>query len=315
MIYSLNNQKMLRYLITLLSSTLLLLTCQPTETEKADAYGNFETTTTTVSAQAIGELMIFDAEEGKKLVKGQLIALVDTTQLHLQRKLLQAQMGTISKKTRDPNPDITVLNSQKANLVREKDRLIKLIESKAATTKQLDDLEGEMAVIDQKITAARSNASTVNTGILAEKEPLKAQIALIDQQIKDCYIYNPITGIVINKLSEVSEVVNFGSPLYRIANLDILTLRAYTDATRMQNLKLNDIVEVRVDEGIDSLRSVQGIVRWISEEAEFTPKTIQTKEERIHSVYAIKIDVPNDGRLKIGMPAEVNFSTDPAKTQ
>ena len=287
--------------------TLTLFACQQVE-ERADAYGNFEATVTTVSAEANGRLLFLKVEEGQKMTAGTLIGQVDTMALHLQRLQLQATISTLPKKLRTAEPDIRVLEDQKRNLIRERDRLQKLVAAKAATPKQLDDLNGEIVVVEQRIQAVRSQTQTANRGILAEKNPLKAQIEVIKEQIRKARIYNPINGTVLTKLAEKSEVVGMGTPLYRIATLDTLVLRAYTDAVLLQDIHIGKEVEVLVDSGADNYQSFKGKVTWIAEEAEFTPKTIQTKEDRVNLVYALKIEVPNpDGLLKIGMPAEVNF--------
>jgi len=296
-------------------SILLLLfftSCEEQE-ERADAYGNFEATTTTISAEAGGRLLFLQVEEGKPLEAGTLIGLVDTTQLHLQRKQIEASIGTLPKKLKTALEDIKVLENQKSNLIRERDRVQRLVEKKAATSKQLDDLNGEILVLDQRMAAIRSQTQTANRGILAEKEPMLAQIAILDEQIRKSYIYNPIKGRVLTKLAEPSEIVRYGSPLYRIADLDTMTLRVYVGAVPLQDLKIGQEVEVLIDKGVGEYQSLKGTLYWIAEEAEFTPKTIQTKEERVNLVYAVKIRVPNSsGLLKIGMPAEALFTSRPA---
>jgi HlyD family secretion protein len=250
-----------------------------------------------------------DAEEGRQLPAGKLVAQIDTTQLHLQRKQIEATIGTLPKKLRNAIDDIKVLEYQKANLIRERDRVSRLVAQKAATPKQLDDMNGEMEVIDQQIVAIRSQAQTANRGILAEKEPLLAQVDVIREQIRRCYVYNPVAGTVLTRLMEPSEMVSPGTPLYRIGQLDTMTLRAYASSTLLQNVRIGQPVEVLIDDGKEGLASLSGRLSWISDQAEFTPKVIQTKQERTNLVYALKVEVPNpDGRLKIGMPAEVNFT-------
>jgi HlyD family secretion protein len=253
--------------------------------------------------------LFFNVKEGQTLEKGALIAQVDTAQLHLQRLQLQASIGTLPKKLRSAEPDIQVFKDKKSNLIRERDRIKKLLAAKAATPKQLDDINGQIDVIDQQMLAARSQTQITNKGILAEKAPLVAQIKVIEEQIRKAAVYNPIKGTVMTKLAENSEFMIMGSPLYRIAALDTLTLRAYADGIQIQNVSIGQEVIVLVDETETTNRSLEGIVTWIASEAEFTPKTIQTKEDRVNLVYAMKIAVPNaDKRLKIGMPAEVLFS-------
>ncbi len=296
---------MYKYAIFLLP--LFLLSCQDQEAG-SDAYGNFEATATTISAEANGRLLFLKVAEGQRLAAGELIALVDTTQLHLQRQQLQATMGTLPKKLRNTLADIEVLNNQKSNLIRERDRVERLVEKKAATTQQLDDLNGKIDVVDRQIEAIRSQTQTGNRAILAEKEPLLAQMAVINDRIKRSYVKNPVDGTVLTKLAEAHEMVGMGAPLYRIGQLDTMTLRFYVDAVQLQALKMGQEIEVLIDNGKEEYLELTGKVSWIADQAEFTPKTIQTKEDRVNLVYAVKAQVGNpDGRIKIGMPAEVNW--------
>lgn len=290
-----------------LLSIFLLAACQE-ETERADAYGNFETNITTISAEANGKLLFLTVEEGQELAIHQQIGLVDTTQLHLQKLQLEATMASLSQKLRTAAPEILVLEDQKQNLLRERDRVKQLLESKAATPKQLDDLNGELEVLDQRIEAASSNTKIANRAILAERAPLKAQIELIKEQIRRSHVVNPIQGTVLTKLAESSEIVRTGTPLYRIGRLDTVILRAYASGVQLQNVSMGQSVDVLIDQGEDAYETLKGQISWIADQAEFTPKTIQTKEDRVNLVYAMKILVPNpEKRLKIGMPAEVAF--------
>jgi HlyD family secretion protein len=288
--------------------TILLASCGNKGNE-SDAYGNFEATSAIISAESNGKILYLNVEEGETIESGKLVAILDTTQLHLQRLKLEASIGTISKKLRNTLAEIAVLQNQKANMVREKDRINRLVLKKAATQKNLDDIEGQISVINKKIEALRTQTNTVNTGILAEKEPLLAQMNILNQQIKNSYVYNPFKGTVLSKFAETHELGMAGKPLYKIGSLDTLTLRFYVDALQLQELKLNQVITVLVDEGEKGYRELNGSISWISSKAEFTPKTIQTKEDRVTLVYAIKAKVVNDGFLKIGMPAEVVFAT------
>ena len=301
-------------LFSLLMILLLLSACKEEEAS-SDAYGNFEAVSTIVSSEANGRLLYLNVEEGQKLKKDELIALVDTTNLHLQKLQLQATINTLPKKLRDARPDIAVLEDQKRNLLREIDRLEKLVKDKAATQKQLDDLTGELEVVNQRIEAAKSQTQIANRGILSAQEPIAAQIVILEEQIRKSYIYNPIDGTVLIKLAELSEVVGFGSPLYKIANLEYLDLRAYASGIQIQDIKIGQKVKVLIDAEEETFHELSGEIIWIAENAEFTPKTIQTKEERVNLVYAFKIRVANDGKLKIGMPAEVLFKDRPKDTQ
>lgn len=300
--------------ILLFAGLLLLVGCQD-EGVRSDAYGNFEATSVLVSAEARGPLLQFDIAEGQQLVDGQFIGLVDTTLLHLQRKQVQATIGTLPRKLQNSLAEIAVLQRQQANLERERDRVARLVEKKAATPKQLDDLNGELDVLQNRIAAVQTNTQTANGAILSEKQPLLAQVALLDEQIRRAYLYNPVAGTVLTKMAEAGEMVNTGSPLYRVGKLDTLTLRAYTTSTLLEKVAVGQTVEVLVDKGAEEYQRLSGTISWIAEQAEFTPKTIQTKEDRVNLVYAFEVAVPNaDGVLKIGMPAEVNFQSSATAT-
>lgn len=296
---------MQKHMLALLLLPLLgMSSCQP-ETNNADAYGNFEVRELLVFAEANGKILTLNAEEGQTLEAGQLVALIDTLPLHLQKLQLLASIQTVSVKTQDARPQIQVLEEQRANLLREKKRVEALLADKAATPKQLDDINGQIEVVDKQIAATRSQTQTLNRGILGEIGPIREKIKAIDDQISRCYVYNPIAGTVLLKLAEPSEMTAAGKPLYKIADLREMELRAYISGAQLPEIKIGQEVEVRIDQGEENFRSLSGKVSWIASEAEFTPKTIQTKEERVNLVYAIKIKVPNDGSLKIGMPGEV----------
>ena len=271
----------------------------------ADAYGNFEAQEVIVSAEGNGELLRLEVEEGQSLQAGQPIGLIDTTQLHLKRQQIQASIQAITSKTQEVQPQVDVLLEQKQNLKREEKRFQALVADNAATPKQLDDIQGQIEVVDKQIAATLSQNKTLNRGILAEIAPLQAQIEVIDDQIRRCYINNPIDGTVLLKLAEPHEMAAMGKPLYTIAKMDELELRAYIGGAQLTQIKLGQKVAVLIDQDQDSNQSLSGTVSWISDKAEFTPKTIQTKEERVNLVYAFKVKVKNDGSLKIGMPGEV----------
>ncbi len=297
----------MKHTLIITFSLLIFMGCS-NKNNQTDAYGNFEATTTTISAEANGKLLTFSLNEGDQLKANQLVALIDTTRLILQRKKLEASLGTLPKKLRNTLADIAVLQNNKNNAIRERNRLERLVEKKAATTKQLDDANGQIDVINKQIDAIKSNTQTGNAAILAEQEPILAQINIINEQIKNAYLYNPISGTVLTKLAEQHEMVRQGAPLYRIGNLDTLTLKFYVDAVQLQSLVLGQNIEVLTDKGEEKYAAHTGTITWIAEQAEFTPKTIQTKEDRVNLVYGVKAKVPNYGSLKIGMPAEINLS-------
>lgn len=273
----------------------------------ADAYGHFEAKEIVVSAQGNGQLLSLVLEEGQVLKAGQIVGLIDTTTLALQRAQLLATMGTVRKKTQDPNPQIKVLEEQKRTLLVEKARVEALLKEEAALPKQLDDIKGQLGILEEQIRAARSNADRFNQAVLAETDPLAAQLNLLDEQISRCYIENPIDGVVILQWAEAGELAAIGKPLYKIADLARMELRAYIGGDQLSAIKTGQQVTVFFDTGKQEMQSLPGAVSWVSSQAEFTPKIVQTKEERVNLVYAIKIAVKNDGSVKIGMPGEVSF--------
>ena len=280
--------------------------CKPQE-DLADAYGNFEAREVIISSEVTGRLLQFSAEEGQTLDAGQLVALIDTVPFHLRREQLRASMSALRQKTQDARPQIAVLEEQRRNLVHEQKRVEALLASNAATTKQLDDLKGQIDVIDRQIAAASSQEGIANRGILAELAPLEAQLRQVDDQVKRCYLYNPISGTVLLKMAEPSEMAIAGKALYKIADLSTMTLRAYVSGDQLAQVQLGKEVKVYIDKDKETNTSIPGKVTWVSDQAEFTPKIVQTKEERVNLVYAVKIEVKNYGALKIGMPGEVRF--------
>jgi len=275
---------------------------------KPDAYGNFEATTVTLSAKGTGELISFSIQEGTIISMGEKVGLVDTTQLQLEKLQIEAQIKAVSRKILEAGPDIRVLEERKANVLREKKRTEALLKESAATQKQLDDYIGELELLSKQIASLKSNISVTNRGILAEIDPLKAQINVLNNRIKNHIIISPIEGTVLTKLVEESEFVNTGTPLFKIADLLELKLKAYTTAKLLQNVSLNDEVTVLIDNSEGGYKELTGRLSWIASEAEFTPENIQTKEDRVGLVYAIDVIVKNDGTLKIGMPGEVVFN-------
>ena len=290
--------------LILLLAAFTLTACQEAN-DVADAYGNFEAREVIVSAEGNGQLLYFDVDEGKDLTAGQQVGLIDTTQLHLKRQQLLASIRAVTGKTQEVQPQINVLLEQKQNLKREEKRLQALVADNAATPKQLDDIQGQIEVVDKQIAATLSQNKNLNQGILAEIAPLQAQIEVVEDQIRKCYVVNPIDGAVLLKLAEPYEMAAMGKPLYTIAKMGELELRAYISGEQLPHIKIGQQVEVLIDADKETNRSLPGTVSWISGKAEFTPKTIQTKEERVNLVYAFKVKVKNDGSLKIGMPGEV----------
>tara|TARA_R110000765_G_scaffold83080_1_gene161560 strand:- start:31 stop:954 length:924 start_codon:yes stop_codon:yes gene_type:complete len=267
---------------------------------KADGYGNFEATKITISAENNGKLMQFNVHEGDVLQKEQFIGYIDTIPLTLKREQLEVSKAVVNSKSRGVLSQINVLNAKVKNGNINKDRIERLIKDNAATQKQLDDVEGEIDVFKSQIRSVEiQNAPVVN-----ELKSIDVQLGQIDNQIQKSKIINPLPGTVLTKYAEPNEITTFGKPLYKIADLSTMQLRVYVSETQLTNLKIGQEVTVKVDDD-DAMKSYKGNIIWIASEAEFTPKIIQTKEERVALVYALKINVINDGSLKIGMPAEM----------
>lgn len=284
-----------------------LFACEK-DTTLADAYGNFETDELIISAEANGKLLEFSATEGQWLDENTRVGLVDTQQLYLQKQQLLAKTAAIRAKKQNLSSQEKVYLAQKSNLEREKKRLENLLEDGAATSKQLDDVKGQLAVVDRQMQAHLTQLADANRSIESEIGPILAQMEIIDEQLKRCKIHNPISGRVLTTFVRENEMAGMGRPLYKIADTREMNLRVYVSGNQLPELKIGQEVRVAVDTPSDSLRSMKGKISWISDEAEFTPKVIQTREERVNLVYALKVKVPNpEGKLKIGMPAEVFF--------
>ncbi len=270
---------------------------------KSDAYGTFESTEVTISTESAGKLIFLKAEEGMELKKGDTIALVDTVQLALRRDEIIAQKKSSSTKLDNITAQIKVIEEQKKTSQVDKERLVKLFKDGAATQQQMDDINGLLAVYDKQV----SSIETQNAQVLNEDAAYSKQIAQINDQIKRSLIINPDNGTVLTKYAEASEVVTLGKPLYKIADLSDIYLRIYVSGAQLPQIKLGQKVKVLVDKNEKENKEYEGIITWISSSSEFTPKIIQTKEERVNLVYAVKVKVKNDGTLKIGMPGEVKF--------
>lgn len=280
-----------------------LLTACSTNNHNSDAYGNFEATEVEVAAEVNGKLMEFNVEEGKTLQKDEIIGYIDTTQLHLKKEQLEANREAIASKTSNVLAQIEVLEEQLKVLQTEKQRIESLLKDQAATPKQRDDINGQISVTQSQIKSIR----TQNISVLSEIKAMDAQIAQVEDQIEKSVLKNPVQGTVLVKFAEPSEFAAIGKPLYRIANLDYLYLRAYATGAQLPHIKIGEEVRVLIDETATENWALPGTISWISDEAEFTPKIIQTKEERVNLVYAFKVRVSNDGSMKIGMPGEVQF--------
>jgi HlyD family secretion protein len=288
----------------------------------SDATGTFEADEVIVSAEVPGKILTFNVEEGSQLSKDSVVGTIDSKNLTLQKEQMDASIRALSEKTSDIQPQVKLLEdqlqvqqSQLKTMEREKARTENLLKQDAATAKQLDDINAQIDVLNKQIAVTRqqmvvnkSNTNTQNRGILSETEPLKKRVAQLEDQLQRSNILNPINGSVLAKYAEAGEVVSTGKALYKIADLTYINLRAYITGDMLSQVKLGQKVKVLIDQGEKSYKDYEGTIIWIADKAEFTPKTIQTKEERANLVYAIKVKVKNDGYLKIGMYGEVQLT-------
>lgn len=290
--------------ITLVSLTAVLLTSCGEVERKSDAFGNFEAVEVIVSSETNGKLYQLNVEEGITIEEGEVIGYVDTSQLYLKKLQLSSQKKVIGGKYNISSSQADVFREQiRVNLI-EKQRIENLLRENAASQKQLDDINGMLEVLERQVNSSLSQNSVTKQ----ELGNVDVQIKQINDQIEKCILKNPIKGTVIMKLAEPSEVVNFGKPLYKIANLEEMELRVYVSGAQLPEIKIDQKVKVLIDDGAEGYKEMEGTVSWISPKAEFTPKIIQTKDERVNLVYAVKVKVKNDGSIKIGMPGEVVFN-------
>ena len=283
--------------------SLLAIACS--KEAEFDAQGTFEATEVVVSSEATGRILNFDIEEGMTIVANQAVGTIDSLQLHLQRKQLLAQQSALLTSRPDVKKQVASLREQIVKQKSELRRVENMLSDGAATQKQKDDIEAQIKILEGQLEATLStlskNTSTINDNSVA----LEAQIAALDDRISKCRILSPVGGTVLVKYAEAGELASVGKPLMKIADLKNIYLRAYFTSDQLVNIKLGDEVKVVADFGGEERYDYTGRVAWISSESEFTPKTIQTKDSRANLVYAIKIAVENDGRLKIGLAGEV----------
>jgi len=270
---------------------------------KADAYGNFETVEILVASEIQGKLVKFAVEEGQTCKAGDIVGIIDTVQLYLKRDQLIAQRKGSATKISNILSQIDVQEEQKQTLLVDKDRVEKLLKDNAVPVKQLDDINGKIKVIDSQIASIK----TQNAAVLDELTAMDRQIDQIQDQLRRCKIINPINGTILEKYAEPTEITLPGKALYKVANMDQMILRVYVAGSQLSSIKIGQKVKVLIDKNESEYETLDGNISWISSQAEFTPKIIQTRDERVTLVYAVKIMVKNDGRLKIGMPGEVKF--------
>ena len=291
-----------------LCSLLALFSACGNGAPKYDATGTFETTEVLVSAEASGRLLYFDIEEGMLLKAGEEVGVVDTVQLYLKKLQLEASLKSVEEQRPDILKQVAATKEQISAAQRERNRVANLLKVGAANQKLVDDAEDQLEVLRKQLVAQNSTLSNSHQSLTWQSSSVGIQVAQVEDQLKKCHITSPITGTVLAKYAEAGELTAMGTPLFKVADTEQMYLRAYITSEQLSQVKLGQKVTVFSDYGTDEHKQYPGVVTWISDTSEFTPKTILTKNERANLVYAVKIAVHNDGLLKIGMYGGVEFS-------
>lgn len=302
----LNQYQMKNSIYLAIFMALFLSSCSDTENAN-DASGVFEAIEVIVSSEANGKILVLDIMEGKEVTKDQDLGLIDSTQLYLSKLLLEANKQAILSGKPDVKSQIDALQKEIDRLEHDRNRIVKLLEGDVATQKQLDDVNAMINILNAKLVAQETALNTNVNAVYQNSQVVDVQITQLEDQISKCRITSPINGIVLVKYAEQGELAGLGKPLFKVADLSEMILRAYITADQLEYISLGQEVEVSAEYGKDGNKIYQGVVNWISSKAEFTPKTIQTQDERANQVYAVKIHIPNDGFIKIGMYGGVNF--------
>jgi len=284
----------------------IIISCS-NENSSFDATGTFESEEYIISSEANGKILKLNLDEGDTLQKNQTVGLIDTTQLYLKKKQLLASIAAVKSKLPDIETQLAGLEEQIKSVERDKRRIENLTQTNSVSQKQLDDITSQLDYLKKQYIATKTNLAITQKSLLSETLPLQTQIEQIEDQIKKSIIVNPIDGIVLSRYAKENEITAQGKALYKIADLSNMILRAYVNGNQLSQIKLGQKVKVFIDNGKGKQKQTEEEIYWISSKAEFTPKTIQTKEERANLVYAIKVKVKNDGYLKIGMYGELNF--------
>jgi HlyD family secretion protein len=284
----------------------LLFSCSNTA-EKSDAFGNFEADPVIVSTEVSGKILQLNVEKGQKIEAGFVAALIDTVQTNLKLKQIDAQKSAVVAKRQTIQSQVAVFEEQIKNLQTNEKRIVQMVKDQAATQKQLDDITGQINVIEKQIESTKTQFTSVNK----ELEVLDSQMETTLDLLGRSTIKSPVNGTILETYVEQGELATPGKALFKIASLDELTLKVYVSGAQLPNVKIGQQVNVIIDKSENENQTLSGTVTWISSEAEFTPKIIQTKEERVNLVYAVKVAVKNDGTLKIGMPGEVSWKASP----
>lgn len=292
--------------IIIAAATVLLCACNNNDFDY-DASGVFETTEVIVSAKGTGEILSFKVEEGQNVKKDEELGYIDMQQLLLKKEQLNSSMSATDSKRLDEGRQVASLRQEIANMEREKKRYTELLKADAATEKQVDDIDYQIEVLQRKLAATLEQIGSNNSSLTKQSTSIGAQMAQIEDQIHNSIITSPISGTVLTKYAEQGEYASPGKALFKVADISKMKLRAYITADQLNSLKIGRKVKVYADYGTDGRKEYEGTVTWISDKAEFTPKTIQTRDERANLVYAVKIDVRNDGLIKRGMYGDVKF--------
>lgn len=295
------------YKLIILGTMAAWMTACENANPEYDATGVFETTEVIVSAQDNGEIMQLTIEEGSEVSPNELLGHIDTIQLSLKRQQLTANLSATESRKLNANKQLASLRQQIANLKTEQSRYEKLVKANAASQKQLDEINYNLEVLQKQLSATSEQIGCNNNSLSEQSAGIAAQVAQIDKQMEDCLITSPIKGIILSKYTEQGEYVTPGRALFKVGDISDMKLRAYVSAPQLTSLQIGQKVKVFADFGDTDRKEYEGTVTWISDEAEFTPKTIQTRNERSNLVYAIKIAVKNDGTIKRGMYGDVKF--------
>ena len=296
---------------TLTYSSLLVLALAMTACGKGnkvyDASGVFESTEVTVSAEGNGKIMSLDLQEGDRLEAGAVVGCIDTVQLYLSKIQLEASRRAVGSGRLNISRQIAALESQIAKQRQELDRFTKLEQAGASNRKQVEDIQAQLDILERQLAAQKESLQNTNSNVSGQADALEAQVMQLEDKIRKCVITSPVSGTILAKYSEAGELAVQGRALFKVADLDNIRLRAYITADQLTGLKLGQSVKVFADQGTSGRKEYAGTLVWISDKAEFTPKTIQTRDERANLVYAVKIAVENDGLIKLGMYGDIKF--------
>ena len=296
----------MKRIVFALATVALLAACNSNKS-KYDTEGFFESTEITISAQASGNIMALDIREGDNIDEDVVVGYIDTTQLHLSKLQLAKNVESINSNRPDIKKQIASLESQIKKLTKERSRIENMLRDGAATTKQLDDIESQIEIVNNQLEAQKSSLTKSTLSLDAQTLSIETPIDIIDDKLEKSKIKSPIAGTVLTKYAQAGEFTAVGKPLFKIADLENVYLHAYVTSAQLSNIKLGDKVTVCADFGGDNIREYSGTIEWIAAKSEFTPKNIQTDNERENLVYAIKVAVANDGYIKLGMYGGIKF--------